>query len=417
MAEADYDVAIVGASIAGCTAATLFARQGARVALIERETEPGAYKKVCTHYIQGSATPTIERLGLASPIEAAGGIRNGAEFWTRWGWIRQSEAERRYGYNIRREKLDPMLRELAANTPSVEFMPGHSAHQLMTEAGRICGVQTKSLSSAERGIVARLVVAADGRNSRIAELAGIPTKAKPHRRFAYFAHFRELPLSTGNRSQMWFLEPDVAYAFPNDDGITLLAAMPAREKLESWKADTDGSMRQLFERLLGAPSLATAVRISPYIGMLEMPNLTRRASRPGLALIGDAALAADPLWGVGCGWAFQSAAWLVDSVAGSLGDAAALDQALERYRKRHRWELSGHDFLISDYATGRAFNPIEKLMFSAAARDAASADHLIAFGGRHIGVAGFLAPTAIARAARVNLAHYFLGMRTPATAQ
>jgi 2-polyprenyl-6-methoxyphenol hydroxylase-like FAD-dependent oxidoreductase len=40
----DYDVAVVGASIAGCTAATLFARAGLRVALIERAR---AEKSVC----------------------------------------------------------------------------------------------------------------------------------------------------------------------------------------------------------------------------------------------------------------------------------------------------------------------------------------------------------------------------------
>jgi flavin-dependent dehydrogenase len=132
----EFDVAIVGASIAGCTAAVLFARRGARVALIEREKEFGAFKKVCTHYIQPSATPTIERLGLAPLIEATGGVRNGADLWTRWGWIRQSAAEQRYGYSIRREKLDPMLRDLAINAPGVEFLPGHSAHALVTEEGR-----------------------------------------------------------------------------------------------------------------------------------------------------------------------------------------------------------------------------------------------------------------------------------------
>jgi flavin-dependent dehydrogenase len=55
--DLQYHVAIVGASIAGCTTAILFARNGARVALIEREGDPAAYKKICTHYIQPSATP------------------------------------------------------------------------------------------------------------------------------------------------------------------------------------------------------------------------------------------------------------------------------------------------------------------------------------------------------------------------
>ena len=386
------------------------------MALIERETERAAYKRVCTHYIQPSATPTSERLGLAAPIEAAGGIRNSADLWTRWGSIRPSDAERRYGYNIRREKLDPMLRDLAVATPGVAFMPGHSAHELVMEGGRVSGVRTKSVAAGDGTIAARLVVAADGRHSRIAELAGVPTKVKPNGRFAYFAQFRELSLRTGPRSQMWFLEPDIAYAFPNDDDLTLLAAMPARDKLERWKADTEGSMRQLFEKLPGAPSLANAVRVSPFIGMIEMPNVTRRAARPGLALIGDAALAADPLWGVGCGWAFQSAEWFVDHVAGALGDAAALDRALERYRRHHRRQLSGHEFLISDYATGRAYNPIEKLMFSAAARNPAAADHVVAFGGRIIGVAAFLAPATVLRAARVNIAHYFSSAQPAAAA-
>jgi 2-polyprenyl-6-methoxyphenol hydroxylase-like FAD-dependent oxidoreductase len=61
----EYDVAMVGASTAGCTAARLFSLRGARVALIERRPARDAYKTVCTHYIQSSATPTIEKLGLA----------------------------------------------------------------------------------------------------------------------------------------------------------------------------------------------------------------------------------------------------------------------------------------------------------------------------------------------------------------
>jgi flavin-dependent dehydrogenase len=39
---AEYDVVVVGASIAGCTAATLLGRAGARVALLERRPDPTA---------------------------------------------------------------------------------------------------------------------------------------------------------------------------------------------------------------------------------------------------------------------------------------------------------------------------------------------------------------------------------------
>jgi menaquinone-9 beta-reductase len=128
-------VAIVGASIAGCTAAILFARNGARVALIEREGDPAAYKKICTHFIQPSATPTIERLGLANAIEAAGGVRTEFEAFTRWGWIVPSPTRNTirpaYGYNIRRETLDPIIRKRAMATPGVDFMSGFTARELL----------------------------------------------------------------------------------------------------------------------------------------------------------------------------------------------------------------------------------------------------------------------------------------------
>ena len=72
MTEPDFDAVVVGASVAGCTAARLFAQRGARVALVERRPDVDAYKTVCTHYIQPSATPTIEKLGLAALIEEHG---------------------------------------------------------------------------------------------------------------------------------------------------------------------------------------------------------------------------------------------------------------------------------------------------------------------------------------------------------
>jgi 2-polyprenyl-6-methoxyphenol hydroxylase-like FAD-dependent oxidoreductase len=404
-----YDVAIVGASIGGCTAALLFARRGLTVALIERQTDPNAYKRICTHYIQPSATPTIQRLGIADAIERAGGIRNGVAVWTRWGWIRDTLNDEQgrplYGYNIRRERLDPIVREVATGTAGVELMPGLTAHALLRAGGRFAGVSARGTDGRTREITARLVVGADGRHSRVAELAGVPTQVKPHNRFAYFAYYRNLSLPAGTTSQMWLLEPDVAYIFPNDDGQTIAAALPTKEKLPAFKQDIEGQFLRFFDRLPNAPRLRDADRVSPMLGMLDMPNISRTVAQPGLALVGDAALASDPLWGVGCGWAFQSAAWLVDATADAFAGPHTLDAALERYRKQHHAALAGHHFLISDFATGRPLNPIERLFMSAAVKDPVTAHHFATFGGRQMGVRQFLAPSAVARAAWVNLTH------------
>ena len=407
--HSQYDVAIVGASIAGCAAAIFFGRTGARVALIERDRDPAGYKKLCTHFIQPSATPTLERLGLATAIEEAGGVRNDVEIFTRWGWIvappEQTIRRSGFGYNIRRATLDPMLRQAAVQTAGVEFLPGFSARELLVDQGRICGLSAQGEGDAKLDIEAKLVVGADGRNSRVAELADLPAKETPNGRIFYFAHYRNLPLASGTRSQLWFLEPDVAYTFPNDDGVTLVAAMPARAKAAEWKTDPEAAMTRLFECLPRAPSLPQAQRVTPFMGMIEYPNVHRSVSKPGLALIGDAALTSDPLWGVGCGWALQSAEWLAGAVGSAWKSPPELNRGLSAYAKRHRSELGGHQFLIGDFSTGRPFNFLERLTFSAAARDPVCADTFAAFGSRCIGVSRFLRPDALARAMWVNARH------------
>jgi 2-polyprenyl-6-methoxyphenol hydroxylase-like FAD-dependent oxidoreductase len=403
--EPAFDVAIVGGSISGCTAATFFARLGLRVAVLERSTDPHAYKKVCTHYIQPCALPTLERLGLAERIEAAGGVRNGVDLWTRWGWTRFGLDARfpQHGYNFRREKLDPMVRAMAAETPGVTFLPGHNVTGAIVEGERVAGVEVKLASGETTQVRARLVVGADGRRSKMGDLAGVSAVERPNSRFMYFAYFKNLPLASGQRSMIWHLDPDAAYAFPNDDGLTLAMAGPVKDKLPEFKKDTEGAFLRFFQSVPQAPDFSKSQRVSEFLGMLDMPQSSRPAAARGMAFIGDAALTSDPLWGVGCGWAFMSAEWLVDSTGDDLARRGKLAAALERYRVRHKKALGLHQFMINDYATGRLFNPIERLMFSAATKDQKLAHHLHAYAARVISPLRLQSPPKLARAAWVNL--------------
>src|SRR4051794_22839589 len=140
----DVDVAIVGASIGGCTAARLFALAGARVALVERRPDPDAYKITCTHQILPNGVPTIERLGLAEQLEARGAVRTHAEAWSPYGGWMLFPADAPHGYGVTRWTLDPMLRELAVNTPGVEFFPGMTVAALLSDDGRPTGVRAES---------------------------------------------------------------------------------------------------------------------------------------------------------------------------------------------------------------------------------------------------------------------------------
>ena len=162
-------------------------------------------------------------------------------------------------------------------------MPGQSAHRLLREGddetGWISGVAIRDRAGETREISARLVVAADGRDSRLARLADLPSETRPNNRFLYFAHYRNLHLASGKKSQMWLLEPDAAYAFPNDDGVTLLLCMPSREKLPAFKKDLEGSFARFLEGLPEGPQLAGAERVSKFMGATNLVNRSRPAAK------------------------------------------------------------------------------------------------------------------------------------------
>jgi len=397
------DVAVVGASLAGCTTATLLAREGLRVALIEKHTEVDAYKRLCGHFIQRSATPVLERLGVTAAIEQAGGVRNSVDLATPWGVIRP-RGEPSHGYSLRRVKLDPLIRRQAVETPGVTYVGGCAAVALRDGGG----VVVRDRASNEHAIEARLVVGADGRNSTVAKLAGAKTAGKPNNRFCYMAYYSGVERLPADRAYFWMGERDVLITAPNDDGLTLVAAFLHKDRLPAFKADRDAAFEAFVRTGEGGPSREAASRVSPLVGYTDYAPLRRPVvPAPGVALAGDAAMTCDPLLAIGCGFALNSATWLVDATLPGLQGEEPLQRGLRRYRRRHHSELAGHARMLDAGALAKAPNPIERLMLGAAARDATMARHFERYASRSVRVRSFLAPSALAHAA-------WVAARTPA---
>jgi 2-polyprenyl-6-methoxyphenol hydroxylase-like FAD-dependent oxidoreductase len=399
-----YDAVIVGASLAGCAAAIHLGRSGLRVAVVEKRPDPKAFKRTCSHFIQASGVPALERLGLLEQMEAAGAKRPRVRIWCPWGWIESPPERAPRGLNLRREVLDPMVRSAAAETPGVEMLLGWSAEGLLREEGEFAGITARSPEGEEREIRARLTVGADGRDSRIAELSGVPVKTYPNNRFAYGGYFEGGAPANAPDATAWFLNPQWCAAFPTDSDLTFYAAMPTKDWLPAFKRDPERALIDFISNVPDAPPIREGRLVGSMMGKIDMTNRMRKPVAPGLALIGDAALATDPLFGVGCGFALQTAEWLTDSIRPALQGAGSLEQGLERYRRRHAKGLRGHAFFIHDYSTGRRFNPGERLVWSAAARDQELALILEQYGTRLIGPSQ-LFPRALPRAIAVNARH------------
>ena len=160
------------------------------------------------------------------------------------------------------------------------------------------GSRSRTAAIERMVIRARLLVGADGRESTVARLAGVPGRVRPHNRFFYFAYWRGVkPATTAIR--LWLLDPDGAAQFPNEDDLTVLVASLPPFASGRGPRRPGGLLHAALASLPDGPDLSDAERVSKLIGKLEMPNVIRPAARPGIAFVGDAALATDPLFGVG----------------------------------------------------------------------------------------------------------------------
>ena len=373
-AGSGYDAVVVGASIAGCTTAITFGRAGLRVALVERSRHLDAYKALCGHWILGGAKLTLERLGLWQEMLAHGAEAALPELWSAAGWLTlPPNAGIPEAICLRRSTLDPMLRHIAAATPGVDLLMGHPAVGLVKGDGRVAGVRVTTPAGGERELRGRLVVGADGHRSKVAELAGVVGDVAPNERFFVWAYYRGVRFRRAGRAFVWRLDPDVAVAVPAGDGLTLLGAFPAKSRLAEFAGDRVAALERFVADLPDTPDLSAAERVSTAIGTSDYPMVRRHpAPKPGLALVGDAAMASDPTPAVGCGWAFRSAEWLADAVVPVLADDGASDAdlaaALVRYCDAHAF-AEEHDEVGRIDALARPAPPGQRAIMAAASHD------------------------------------------------
>lgn len=397
------DVVVVGSGPAGCTAAILLGRAGLSVALLEAHRNPEHFKRLCTHSIRSSALPTLKRLGVDTMLDELGAVRHHENGWTKRGWFHE-RTEEPHGYNIRRLTLDPALRATAAAVPGVELMMGAKVRELTSDGdGRISGVVAE-IGGEHREIASRLVVGADGYTSKVAVLAGLPGKISSNIRFAYQAGYQNVELPPGWTGAFWVREPDVNVnaIFCNNDGVAMLAAFHLKDGLADFKRDREAALLRSFASLPDAPDFSRAERVTDVIGTTDYPSITRRHMvRPGVALAGDAAMVGDPLWGTGCGWAFQSAEWLCDAVAGPLnsGDNNEVDAGTRRYQRKHRRKLLPHQVTNIDFSQKAGLNPLQRTFYGAGARDQSIADRFIAVATRNSSPLTLFDPILLTRAA------------------
>jgi len=173
-AEPDFEVIVIGAGVAGCVAAYQLARQGRSVLLIERGEAPGAknlsggvlYSRGIQQVFPGFLDEApVERRITRNYINFLNGDSSVA--------IDYKDARLADPVNavtVLRAKLDPWLAAQCEEAGAM-IMPGVRVDRVLTEQGRVTGVQ-----AGDDELRSSVVIAADGVNSFIAKEAGLREK-------------------------------------------------------------------------------------------------------------------------------------------------------------------------------------------------------------------------------------------------
>lgn len=179
MADADFDVIVVGSGFAGSIAAYVLAKSGRSVLVIERGNSAGSKNMTGGRLYAHSLKQIFPDFEQHAPVERKithekiSLISEDANFTIDFTSPKLG-LEGKDSYSVLSAQFDPWLAEQAEGA-GAEYIYGITVEDLLREDGRITGVR-----AGEDEVTARIVILADGANSLLSEKAGLARMPKPH---------------------------------------------------------------------------------------------------------------------------------------------------------------------------------------------------------------------------------------------
>jgi 2-polyprenyl-6-methoxyphenol hydroxylase-like FAD-dependent oxidoreductase len=298
MATQTYDIITVGGGLAGAALAKVMAEQGARVLVLETETQ---FKdRVRGEWIASWGVAEARALGIYDAIMAAGGH------------------ELRWWNSAVRGRRD-LLTTTAPGVSSLSFYHPHMQEALLAAArhagadvrrgARVQAITTNGrptviahIEGHAREIPTRLVVGADGRNSTTRRWAGFAVHRDADQILVAGVLFDEMDISDdGAHTWRDFRSGRVALLFPQGHGRVrayLCYLTHAEAPLSG-----DAAMPRFIEycQQAGAPAqyYGKAKAVGPLATFRGADTWVAHPYNQGVALLGDAAATSDPTWGQG----------------------------------------------------------------------------------------------------------------------
>ena len=337
--QQEFDVIVVGGGMVGAAVACCLGGSNLQVAVIEAQT-PKAFAPEQAHDLRVSALSVASKKILES-IGAWPGViaRRSCPFRRMRVWENQGDttfnsndiAYPELGHIVENRITQLALLERASQFANVQLLMPQTISKISYD-GRCSTIQLAD----GRGLRAKLLVAADGGQSRVRQSVGIGVTSWDYNQHALVIYIETaypqqditwqrfvpsgpqafLPLTGNYGSIVWYNSPDE---------VRRLQALPYPQ--------LQAELMAKFPDCLG--------EVTQILGVTSFPLKRQHAQRyvkPGVALVGDAAHMINPLAGQGVNIGFLDAAALAEVLiqAQKQGKNIADLSVLQQYEKQRR---------------------------------------------------------------------------------
>lgn len=321
-----YDVVIVGAGPAGAVAARYAAEKGASTLIVDRKREIGTPVR-CAEVIAGSLP---KNFGMKNSSEWLINEAHCFKLISSKGRVVKIKTSPYVGYVLDRAAFEKELLRMAVEQ-GVELLLGKT----------VTGIVKEGVVMADERVKARIIIAADGVDSRIGRLAGINTRTKIGMLGSCAQHTLVnidvdpdcLEFYLGSA----FAPGGYAWIFPksgNEANVGVGVLRPYGQEAVS-------VMDRFIEKKFG-----NAQSIRFLSGCVPSTLPPKECVKGNVIIVGDAARQVNPFTGAGIANAF-----VAGKIAGELcGEVANKNQSLARLKEYDRlWRASLHRKLRKSY--------------------------------------------------------------------
>ena len=342
------DVLVIGGGPAGSTVATLLARKGWQVTVLEKAQHPRFH---IGESLLPMNIPILQRLGVLEEVRKIGVLKLGADFplddgsYNRFPFKRALDASNDYAFHVKREEFDRLLFEHARNE-GVDAREQVKVERVEFDRGTTV-VHARGPAGAAM-FRPRYLIDASGRDAFLGGRLGLKRKNPRHQSAALFSHYTGVERRPGeDAGNVSIIRHPYGWLWliPLRDGVTSVGAVCSPEYLKQRRGDNEAFLRQTLDAVPAAAArMRNAVRVAPVHATGNYAYDCSAMSGPGWLLLGDAWNFVDPMFSSGVFLAMNGAERGAAAVDAVLRDPAceratmrSLEKQLSRGLEEFKW--------------------------------------------------------------------------------